>query len=86
MPLSFDWEDEALLVGTPTDSFAFSRRKGALPPAASIHPIADKTASRKPLFTLSATYVLGPMLRADSSPQERFRADILLHVWMDIHS
>jgi hypothetical protein len=31
-------------------------------------------------------YALGPMLRADSSPQERFRPAILLHVWMDIHS
>ena len=24
--MSFDWEDEALLVATPTDSFALSRR------------------------------------------------------------
>jgi hypothetical protein len=52
----------------------------------SIHRIADKACSRKPLFTLSDAYALGLVLRVDSSPEERFRSDILLHVWMEIHS
>ena len=41
-------------------------------PAASIHPIADKADSWKPLFTLSDAYALGPVLRADSSSEKRF--------------
>ena len=56
------------------------------PSFALIHLIADKAPSRKPLFTLSDAYALGPVLRVDSSPEQRFRADILLHVLMDIHS
>ncbi len=34
-------------------------------PVASIHRVADTTLSRKPLFTLSVAYALGPVLRAD---------------------
>jgi hypothetical protein len=33
-------------------------------PVASIHRIIDTTLSRKPLFTLSDAYALGPVLRA----------------------
>ena len=51
-----------------------------------IHRIADKECSRKPLFNLSDAYALGPVMRAYSSPEKRFRSDSLLHVWMDIHS
>jgi hypothetical protein len=51
-----------------------------------IHLIADKDDSRKPLFTLSDAYGLGPVLSADSSPEKRFQPSILLHVWMNIHS
>ena len=55
--------------------------------SAFIHSVADKGNSRKPLFTLSDAYALGPvLLRADSSPEKSFRPAILLHVWMDIHS
>ena len=39
-----------------------------------------------PYFTLSVAYALGPVLRADSSPQKRFRPAILLYDWIDIHS
>ena len=66
------------------ESLSLSRVGGCL--LACIHPIADKEGSRKPLFTPSDAYALGPVLRVDSSPEERFRADSLLHVWMDIHS
>ena len=55
-------------------------------PVATIHQIADNIYSRKPLFTLSVAYTLGPVLRADYSPEKRFRPAILLHVWMDMHS
>jgi hypothetical protein len=45
---------------------------------ASIHRIADKVCSRKPIYTLSDVYALGPVLRVDVSPENRFRPDILL--------
>jgi hypothetical protein len=52
------------------------------------HPLfrqSHKVYSRKLLFTLSAAYVLGPVLTADPSPEKRFQPDILLHV-IDMHS
>ena|SRR5215218_3608452 len=38
----------------------------------SIHRVADKALSRKPIFTLSNAYASGPGLRADFSPKKRF--------------
>jgi hypothetical protein len=52
--------------------------------AASIHRVADKMCSRKPIYNLSDAYALGPVLRGVSPDVGRFRPDILLHVWMDI--
>jgi hypothetical protein len=59
---------------------------GALKRLASIHPVADKAGSRKPLFTSADPYALGPGLRGVFAIDRRIRADILLHVWIDIHS
>jgi hypothetical protein len=51
---------------------------------ASIHPVADKECSRKPVFTLSDAYALGPVMRGVFAIDCKVRPDILLHVWMDI--
>jgi hypothetical protein len=64
---------------------SFSRHDRAGWDIASIHRVADKAGSRKPLFTFADAYALGPGLRADSLPEKSFRPDMLLHVWIDIH-
>jgi hypothetical protein len=55
-------------------------------PVAAIHPVAAKVNSRKPISSLADPYALGPGLRGVSAIDCRIRADILLHVWIDIHS
>src|SRR3712207_3864523 len=40
-----------------------------------IHLVSYTLACRKPLFTRSNAYALGPVLRVNSSPEKRFRAD-----------
>jgi hypothetical protein len=57
----------------------------ALPLTALIHRVADKASSRKSLFTLSDAYSLGPVLKGGFAIDCRFRPDILLHGWIDIH-
>jgi hypothetical protein len=51
-----------------------------------MHRIADKVCSRKPVYSRSNPYALGPGLRGDSASDCKLRLHTLLHVWIDIHS